>query len=341
MNMEAMRPISEKLGNLQENIKEGIRDIPENFNKAVEGAKENAENAYSYVKEGVQDQLKQFSSPEQVATTEQGFLESNSIIAKFVFVILVVIGFLILLNLGITLIGYFTSNTNTNPLVVKGMILGNTDGQIISQDPKNSNSVLVQRSNNQATGIEFSWSLWLKVDNLSNPGSGTGSNVTYQHIFSKGGNGSFEKNGVMSVNNAPGLYLRSDTNSLHIVMDSVVSNDTNTTLDIDNIPLGKWFHVLIRMQNKVLDVYINGTIASRLIMQNVPKQNYDNIYVCKNGGFNGSLSNLQYYAKALNALDLNNIIIAGPNTSLSATSAQNLSKQSTYDYLSTLWYSSK
>ena len=48
------------------------------------------------------------------ATT--GFLQSNTIIAKFAFIILVLIVFLILLSLGISLLSYFTAPSE-NPFV--------------------------------------------------------------------------------------------------------------------------------------------------------------------------------------------------------------------------------
>ena len=45
------------------------------------------------------------------------------------------------------------------------MINGN-ENITISQDPQKSNSVTILRSNNEDSGMEFTWSVWLYIINL-------------------------------------------------------------------------------------------------------------------------------------------------------------------------------
>jgi hypothetical protein len=120
-------------------------------------------------------------------------------------------------------------------------------------------------------------------------------------------------------------------------MDTVNGSDKNKTIDIDNIPIRKWVHVAIRMQNLVLDVYVNGVVSSRLILNNVPKQNYNDVYICQSGGFAGKLSNLRYLSYAMNVFEINNVVLGGPNLKVTDST----SKSSGYTYLSTSWYTSK
>ena len=40
-----------------------------------------------------------------------------------------------------------------------------------------------------------------------------------------------------------------------------------------------------------MDIYANGTIVRSLQLTGVPKQNYGNVYVGANGGFDGYVSN--------------------------------------------------
>ena len=63
----------------------------------------------------------------------------------------------------------------------------------------------------------------------------------------------------------------------------------------------------------MLDCYINGTLTKRHILTGVPVQNYDNVYVCNNGGFDGYVSNLWYYNYALGTKAINDIAVRGPN----------------------------
>ena len=337
----------------QPTISEQITDTlrPENVMNSVNESADIVSDAVENAKETINTSVQDFSSKSYIESGRE-FLESNSMIAKFVFLILVLIIFFICLTLGISLITYFLS-PSPNPYVISGVISGTTFVNI-PQDPTKPNAVTIYRSNNQESGMEFTWCLWLNLDNMV----GTAKN---QHIFSKGGNGTFATDGTMAINNAPGLYLNpppitnnntsnpstssppttSKKNTLRVLMNTVDTESTENIqnaefVDIDNIPFRKWVHVAIRLQNKVLDVYINGTIAKRVLLINVPKQNYDDVFVCGNGGFNGSLSDLRYFSKALNVFEIMQITSAGP--SLSTSSSNSLTSKVT-DYLSNSWYS--
>jgi hypothetical protein len=137
-------------------------------------------------------------------------------------------------------------------------------------------------------------------------------------------------------NNAPGLYLAPNSNELIVIMNTF--DVINEEIAIPNIPLNKWLNVIIRCQNKSFDVYINGVVSGRLIMQQVPKQNHNNINICQNGGFQGKLSNLRYYSHALNAFEINNVVSGGPNLT---TNSLDSTATSYGSYLSNMWYSSK
>lgn len=299
--------------------------------QAVQTSLDNTGNFVNGIKSSLTNTFDDFSKQTEVAsgaTTE--YLSSNTAIAKFAFLILVLIIFVFLIGLGISLISYFTS-PRSNPYLISGMIDG-ASGIVISQDPKKQNNVPILRSNNQTTGMEFTWSVWLYLSDIGNDSH------KYQHIFNKGDN-SFDPNTNLSlVNNAPGLYLGPANNNLHFVMDTNVGTDNNTAIDISNIPIKKWVHVAIRMENTVFDVYINGTMSGRLIMQNVPKQNYNDVNICQNGGFSGKLSDLRYFDHALNVFDINSIVAWGPNTKTSTVATDSNKALGNYTYLSNLWY---
>lgn len=280
-----------------------------------------------------------FSQPAQTGIdNSSGFLSSNTIIAKFAFLILVIIVFLFLLNLGVLIIQYFMSSSSS-PYLVNGMIDG-TSGTVVTQDPKLTGSVLIRRSNNESTGIEFTWSTWIRIDDL--PESGIDSK--YRHVFHKGTNEFDEVTGIAKISNGPGLYIsqiaptgsnNASFASLRVVMTTTTSG-SNEFVEVDDIPLKQWVNVIIRLQNTTLDVYINGTVAARLNLTKVPLQNYYDVSVCKNGGFLGKLSNLRYYDHALNIFEISKIVAAGPNMSTVAKK-----EMTNYNYLSTSWYTAK
>jgi hypothetical protein len=291
-------------------------------------------NTVNETTENVNQQFNDFSKQAAAgAGATMGFLQSNTIIAKFAFIILVLILFLVILNVGILLMSRFLG-PQSNPYLVQGMVDG-TSQQVIPQDTNASNAVPIYRSNNEKEGAEFTWSFWLYISDLGNDTTGE----KFQHIFSKGDGYFDETTNKSSVNNAPGVYLEPGVNNLHILMDTVDYKDTNNKIIIENVPLNKWFHVAIRLENKVVDAYVNGVISNRIVLNNVVKQNYHDVHIGKNGGFNGKLSNLRYYREALTVFEINSIVKNGPNLSIVDV---NLSATTNYySYLSNSWYASK
>jgi hypothetical protein len=262
------------------------------------------------------------------------FLESNTLIAKTAFLLLVIILFFVLLRICISLLSWLLAPSQ-NMTLVNGMADA-TLPIIISQDPSSQASMPIIRSINQTDGIEFTWSIWIFIKPVAT------SSTDMSHIFSKGiyNSGSIGAcyNKSTSSNNAPGLYL-SGANTLEILMDTTTTPACNTAsnapITIDNMPINKWFNVVIRLTNNVMDVYINGRLTQRkTFTDGVPNQNYDDVYVCQNGGFNGYISDLKYYNSAVGTSEINSIVSSGPNTSINTSTLQN----NVPPYLSGNWY---
>jgi hypothetical protein len=252
------------------------------------------------------------------------FLESNSLVAKFAFLLLVIFAFIILLRIGISVLGYFFK-PNESPRLINGMV----DAQhmiIFPQDPSNNDAVTIYRSVNASQGLEFTWSTWIFINNLQ-----TNAGI-YKHIFSKG-NSNLNASGMIEPNNAPGLYIAPNTNSLIVVMNTY--DVINEEIVIPDIPINKWVNVIIRCQNTTLDVYINGTITRSINLVGVPKQNYGDVYVAMNGGFDGYISNLWYYNYSLGTSAIQNLVNSGPNTKMIG---KNGLTDNIFNYLSLRWY---
>lgn len=248
-------------------------------------------------------------------------LDSNNLFIKIAFVILVIFLFIILLRISVSILSYIF-NPAQSPHLIDGMV--DATQMLVFKQNSNSNNSTIFRSDNATDGIEFTWSVWINIQNLQYLEG------QYKHIFYKG-NSNLEENGLNFPNNAPGLYIAPNTNELVVMMNTY--SVINEEIIIPNIPLNKWINVIIRCHNNALDVYINGTITRSIQMSGVPKQNYGDVYVAMNGGFQGNISNLWYYNYALGAADIQNIAMSGPNTRMS------VKKDSTIaDYLSLRWF---
>jgi hypothetical protein len=270
-----------------------------------------------------------FSSNKYLSGTKD-FLESNSIIAKFAFLLLILILFVMALRLGTAIMAYIFS-PNGNPILMNGMIDAKQFMKI-PQDPNVNGSIPIMRSNNSSDGLVFTWSVWINIEELQYR------NGEYKHIFHKGNddiNTTTIPIGMNYPNNAPGLYIAPTTNDLIVVMNTF-ENITEEVL-IKDIPLNKWVNVIIRVdEQRKLDVYINGRLVRRHILKSLPRQNYDDVYVSMNGGFSGYTSSLRYFDTAIGTSQIQSIVDKGPSVKMLGSSVN--ATKSYSQYLSLRWY---
>ena len=320
--MENNKPIIEQVSSA---VPSGS-DISNAAESVGQGVADTIASAQESVKSGL-DGFSQSSNDIGEASTD--FLSANGILAKFVFIIMVLVAFMILMKVGISILGYMFGPW-TNPYLIKGSLGGSTTASI-KQDPRNEDSAIILKSNDRNKGIEFTWSIWVYL----NEGMDEVNN-----IFVKG-NEEFSLNNY-NLLNGPGLYVKPATTdsgvttyNLEVKMDTMNSTEDTEVLDV---PIQKWFHVAIRMQNKVMDTYINGVVTDRLNLTSLPKQNFNDVTIHGNNGYSGTSSNLRYYSYALNVFEINNIVMFGPDLSPSSLSADSKALSGNYSFLSSTWY---
>jgi hypothetical protein len=259
----------------------------------------------------------------------QDFLKSNSTVAKIAFLLLVVFIFVVALRLGIILLSWIFSPSRS-PLLLDGMIDGK-EMNIISQDPNVKGNMPILRSDNKKGGIEFTWSVWVYINDLIYKDG------QYRHIFHKGNdkiNTNTQPVGMVFPNNAPGLYIGPNKNTIIVVMNTF--ENITEEITIDNIPVKKWVNIMIRCDGNMLDIFVNGTLTRRHILKSVAKQNYGDVYLSMNGGFDGYTSNLRYFDRAIGTSKVQDIIREGPNLKLKGDSLSAVSGKN--PYLALRWY---
>lgn len=197
---------------------------------------------------------------------------------------------------------------------------------VIHQDAsKYTDAKTIGLSMNERTGIEFAYSFYLYV----NPATFSGKK-TFKHVFHKGYATPWP---LMS----PGVFLHSDTNTMRVVMNTY--KNPFTYADVKNIPVQKWFHVVLNSYKGGLDIFVNGNLANRIsFTDTVPYQNFQDIVIFSNanintlrgssipslngedfqfeGAFKGYLSNLVYARYALSVNEIQRLLNAGPSSKL-------------------------
>ena len=116
---------------------------------------------------------------------------------------------------------------------------------------------------------------------------------------------------------APKVYLDATTNNL-IVSLATYGNDGSTSTSnislcsINNIPIQTWTNVIMTLNNRALDLYLNGKLVRTCVLPGVPKLNPASaVVLCPNGGFSGYISNFEYLSNAINPTQAYNIYKAG------------------------------
>ena len=292
--------------------------------------------------------------------SSKDFLNSNSFIAKLSFIILVIIAFIMLFNFS-----YWIMNMALSPSRSPYLLNGMKDAKVlkvIHQDVRQSGSIPIFRSRNQNNGVEMTWSTWIYIDD---PTYNQNNASRYCPVFVKGSNTSTvgisnreEAPNYFQNSNAPGVYLvaKDEVNSttfgvanqtnlitMNLVImldifpftDSNQNNIYNQKIIIEDFPIKKWVNLIIRCSTQnIVDVFINGSLQQRVKLYNIIRQNYDNVYINPEGGFDGFISNLRYFDYSIGTFEINQIVSAGPN--LNMDKETNIKNSSPY-YLSTKW----
>lgn len=193
--------------------------------------------------------------------------------------------------------------------------------QDLSKYPK---AMPIGLSENERTGIEFAYSFYLYV----HPSTFDGQMDHFKHVFHKGYSCPWPLMG-------PGVFLNAGTNTMRVVMSTY--KNPMTYVDITNLPVSKWVHVVLNAYRGGLDVFINGNLANRISFKDtVPYQNFgdiilfsaanysyptanyaclkDNFYV--RGTFKGMLSNLTYARYALSVGEIQGLLQKGPSSEI-------------------------
>ena len=73
------------------------------------------------------------------------------------------------------------------------------------------------------------------------------------------------------------------------------------TCTLENVPIQAWVNVIMTLNNRSLDLYMDGKLVRTCVLPGVPLASPGTaLQVTPNGGFDGYISNLQYISRAVN-----------------------------------------
>jgi hypothetical protein len=117
----------------------------------------------------------------------------------------------------------------------------------------------------------------------------------------------------------------------------------NEHVEISNLPVRKWIHFVYTQSNFVSNIYINGRLKTTHTLLTLPRQNYYNLHMTQNGGFNGYVSSFQYFNNVISPSEIYDLTKTGPaledNSVSGGTPAEtSVHKEASLPYLANRWW---
>jgi hypothetical protein len=88
--------------------------------------------------------------------------------------------------------------------------------------------------------------------------------------------------------------------------------DDNSCVIVENIPLQRWFHLVVVVNTSSVEVYVDGKLYKTLVLQSPVKLNSGGLYSGLNDGYDGMINELRYFPHALRYIDVYNMYTRGP-----------------------------
>ena len=112
---------------------------------------------------------------------------------------------------------------------------------------------------------------------------------------------------------SPSIWLYPLTNSIKVVTSTTGSNGVSSC-DVENIPLQKWVNIVYVLNNRSVDIYVNGKLERTCILEGIPVNlKNDKLTINYNSGFYGKMGKFQYYTSTLSPEQIAKIYMSGPS----------------------------
>jgi len=151
---------------------------------------------------------------------------------------------------------------------------------------------------NNGESVNYAYSIWFYVKN-------------WQYRLS-------ESKVMLVRSNSPKITLTPYSNNIEIDISVNAASEslpgTNAVCGINNIPLQKWTNLILSLNGRTADVYLDGKLVRTCILPAVPNKPTGDVNITPGGGFSGWTSNFQYWPNALNPQEAYNVYKNGPGS---------------------------
>jgi|TARA_Y100000992_G_scaffold302711_2_gene278707 hypothetical protein len=199
---------------------------------------------------------------------------------------------------------YFIQKTSFSQTSLTSGLLDATKKVTISSDK------ITAGSNGSAN---YTWSVWIFISDWS---------------YRLGDPKVILSRGSTQVTSHPRLTLGQTENNLTIKQAIYTDGDTsgfpasssldgsNSTCVIPNIPIQQWVSIIVSLNGRNMDTYINGKLVKTCVLSNTGYMNAtDDVNITPGGGFQGNVSSVKYWPTPISPQQAWNIYRSGPTGS--------------------------
>tara|TARA_B110000971_G_scaffold91922_1_gene94590 strand:+ start:1047 stop:1754 length:708 start_codon:yes stop_codon:yes gene_type:complete len=108
------------------------------------------------------------------------------------------------------------------------------------------------------------------------------------------------------------IYLGAKNNNLYLEI-PILNNTRPEIIVYENIPIQKWLNLTIILENRYVDIWINGVLYHSRHLENIPElEPGKDVKYLRNGGFSGHVSRIYHYETNLSKKNIRGLFLAGP-----------------------------
>tara|TARA_A100001015_G_C14935256_1_gene690168 strand:- start:97 stop:906 length:810 start_codon:yes stop_codon:yes gene_type:complete len=185
--------------------------------------------------------------------------------------------------------------------------------------------------------VNYSYSIWFRIDDFA-----SGYGLVKPLLNRSSAKFNPDKTATLPLTAGPGedaliyyplIAIAPKRNDIHVIQSILSGSDADTvsitnsdgtggvqmiTFEnvnqciVENIPLQRWIHLVVSVNGRTLDIYINGKLTKTCILTGIPQvEGGGSCAITPYGGFNGQRGKLRYFPNSLNPQQVYNIYKEG------------------------------
>jgi hypothetical protein len=176
-------------------------------------------------------------------------------------------------------------------IAIFNYFFGNKDRISSIADATKESVVEASKLPYSSNSSNYTWSIWFYVDDWN-----------YKYGQQKIILGRYANSDEPSPEITLGEYQNTINVAVQTYPDSSLGTSGNlVNCKVNNVPIQSWTHLIVSLNTRSMDIYLDGKLVKTCILPGVVKVNPNaSVKITPNGGFGGYTSNIKYFGDSLN-----------------------------------------